>query len=87
MDDCGTSAAKAAPICGSYVVAKARTRKDDERGTAKQDAARKAAALHLNPKPRPCGVLVRRDAAGGRKREQAPALHRIVARLGFERGG
>ena len=34
MDDCGTSAAKAAPICGSYVVAKGRTRKDDERCAA-----------------------------------------------------
>ena len=51
MDDCGTSAAKAAPICGSYVVAKGRTRKDDERCAAtaklKEPAGRRRYELQL----------------------------------------
>jgi hypothetical protein len=30
---------------------------------------------------RPCGMLLRQGASGSRKREQAPALHRIAAGL------
>jgi hypothetical protein len=36
---------------------------------------------------RPYGILLRQHASGSRKREQAPALHRVLAWLNFESGG
>jgi hypothetical protein len=36
---------------------------------------------------RPYGIVVRQDASRGRKREQAPALHRISAWINFEASG
>jgi hypothetical protein len=38
-------------------------------------------------KQRPYGMLVRQDASGSRRREQAPALQRNVATLNLEIGG